>query len=246
LTHERHPGCSCSSPSQMPRRGLQHSNGLVFHVMNRSVRRVRIFCDPRDYGAFEKLLTETLGLIPIRLLAFCLMPNHWHMVLWPVADELPRFMHRLTLTHAKRWHKAHGSERTGPLYQNRYTAVPVQAETHLLTVLRYVERNALRAGLVSSAEQWRWSSLWHRTARSHEVPLADWPIAMPPNWVSHVNEPQTAGELQSVRASVSHNWPLGERGWRDATARRLGISLRGRGRPVKKPGLIFPEAPGKN
>jgi putative transposase len=230
----------------MPRRALGHSAGLIFHVLNRSVRRVRIFCDPQDYLAFEKLLIETLTQIPTRLLAYCVMPNHWHFVIWPHADELPSFMHRLTLTHAKRWHKVHGSEGTGPLYQNRYRAVPVQTETHLLTVLRYVERNPVRASLVGSAQDWRWSSLWHRCHGSAEVPLTQWPIQTPSTWVRFVNEPHTAAELAAVRESVRRQWPLGTDGWREETARRMEISLRRPGRPQTKPGLILPGRPSKN
>jgi putative transposase len=175
------------------------------------------------------VLAETLDRVPTRLLAFCIMPNHWHLLIWPTGDEMPRFMHRLTLTHAKRWHRAHGSERTGPVYQNRYTAVPVQTETHLMTVLRYVERNPLRAGLVDRAEKWPWSSLAQRADSG--IALADPPIPRPCNWIDTVNEPQTAGELAQVRSAIERGWPLGEAGWQDHIARRLEISMRPRGRP---------------
>jgi putative transposase len=216
---------------QMPRRALHDSKGLIFHVVNRSVRRVRIFCDPADYRAFENLLTDTLLRIPTRLLAYTIMPNHWHMVIWPRGEELPRFMHRLTLTHAKRWNKAHGCERTGPLYQNRYAAIPVETGIHLRRVLRYVERNALRARLVKSAEDWRWSSLWHRVNGSQAVPLSEWPTVPEPDWIRFVNEPHEAGELEALRSALEHGWPIGETQWRQETAARLRISLRREGRP---------------
>src|SRR5918993_1616120 len=136
----------------MPRRSLHSAGGVIFHVLNRSARRQQLFFSSADYRAFESVLVEALDKVSIRLLAYALMPNHWHLVLWPVHDELPRFMHWLTLTHAKRWHAAHQSTSTGHVYQNRYHAVPVQSDAHLVTVLRYVERNALRAGLVRRAE----------------------------------------------------------------------------------------------
>src|SRR5262249_23193729 len=102
--------------------------------------------------------------VPTRLLAFCLMPNHWHLVLWPEQDgELSRYLHRVTMTPTQRWHAHHHTTGTGPLYQGRFKSFPVQADEHLLTVCRYVERNPLGAGLVRRAEHWRWSSLWHCT-----------------------------------------------------------------------------------
>ena len=81
------------------------------------------------------------------------MPNHWHFVLWPQGDgDLSEFMRWLTVTHTQRWHAAHHTAGTGPLYQGRFKSFPIQADDHLLTVLRYVERNALRANLVERAD----------------------------------------------------------------------------------------------
>ena len=173
----------------MPRRALHDSNGLVFHVLNRSARRVRIFRQPADYQAFEKLLVEGIRRSPVGLLGYILMPNHWHLVLRPGAAPLPRFMHWLTLTHTKRWHTAHGSAGYGAVYQGRYHALPVVGDAHLLSVVRYVERNALQAGLVRRAEHWRWGSLWHRVNGSDKVPLAEWSVPMPDDWVEVVNKP---------------------------------------------------------
>jgi putative transposase len=92
-------------------------------------------------------------------------------------------MHWLTMTHAKRWPTAKGSVGTGPVYQNRYYAVPVQTDHHLLAVLRYVERNPLRGSLVERAEDWRWSSLWQRCNSCHPAALSPWPIPQPEHWI---------------------------------------------------------------
>ena len=101
--------------------------------------------------------------LPMRVLAWCVMSNHWHLVLWPRGDgDLSEFMRWLTVTHTQRWHAAHHTSGTGPLYQGRFKSFPIQEDDHLLTVLRYVERNPLRANLVKRADEWRWSSLWHR------------------------------------------------------------------------------------
>jgi putative transposase len=81
------------------------------------------------------------------------MPNHWHLVLWPrKKGELSEFMRWLTVTHTQRWHASHRTSGTGPLYQGRFKSFPIEDDDHLLAVVRYVERNALRAKLVARAE----------------------------------------------------------------------------------------------
>jgi putative transposase len=193
-----------------------------------------LFFAAGDYQAFERVLREALDRIPIRLLAFCLMPNHWHLVLWPKVDELPRFMHWLTLTHAKRWHATHQSVSSGHVYQDRYHAVPVQSDLHLLSVLRYVERNALRAGLVTRAEEWRWGSLWRHCNFCDDVPLSEWPILRPHDWVDIVNEGQTGRDLADIQAAITSGRPIGDEDWSAAAAVRLGLPNVRKGRPIKK------------
>lgn len=215
----------------MPRRVLPGSEGLVYHVLNRSVRRVRLFSSAADYDAFLRVLREALAKTPTRLLAFCIMPNHWHLVIWPIANELPNFMHLLTMTHAKRWHRHHRTTGTGPVYQNRYHSVPVQTETHFVTVVRYVERNPVRAGLTVRAEDWAWSSVGVGCRNCDSVHLAEWPIPRPPDWLEHVNVNMSRGELDSVRDAVRRHRPIGDEGWVTAIAARYNLSLRGPGRP---------------
>jgi putative transposase len=161
-------------------------------------------------------------------------------VLWPSRDgELTQFMAWLTLTHTQRWHAHHQSAGAGHLYQGRFKSFPVQADDHFLTVCRYVERNALRAGLVARAEDWRWSSLWRRNDGKHSTPawLAPWPIERPRNWMDWVNQPQTAAELESLRGSVQRGRPYGSGSWVRKTAEKLRLdnTLRPRGRPTKRP-----------
>jgi len=158
---------------------------IVFHVFNRATPGVRLFDEPKDYAAFEKVLTEAHEQVPMRTIAYCLMPNHWHFVLWPrEAGDLSHFMHWLTLTHAKRWRGFHKTVGHGHVYQWRFRAFPVQSDRHFLTVCRYAERNALRAGLVASAEGWRWGSLYHRLAADDiaRTLLSDGPLPLPGNW----------------------------------------------------------------
>ncbi|MEX2317235.1 MAG: transposase [Pirellulales bacterium] len=162
----------------MPRRPRVATGGYVYHVLNRAVGRRRIFKKAGDYAAFEKVLAEANDWVDMRLLAFCLLPNHWHLVLWPRKDnDLSEYMRWLTNTHTRRWHLAHGTAGTGPLYQGRFKSFPVEDDDHFYSVCRYAERNAVRANLAASIEEWRWGSAWHRANKSRLVPLADWPFA---------------------------------------------------------------------
>ena len=223
----------------MPRSARKAPGGMVFHVLNRGVGRRKIFYKDRDYAAFEKVLEATLELVPMRLLAYYLMPNHWHLLLWPREDgQLAAFMQRLTVTHVRRWQEHYHEGGYGHLYQGRFKSFPVQEDGHFLTVARYVERNALRAAKVERAEDWRWSSLWRRekgSAQERGV-LSEWPITRPRDWVERVNRPQTDKELEAIRLSVSRGRPFGSDDWQKRTARELGLeaSYRERGRPKKE------------
>jgi putative transposase len=139
------------------------------------------------------------------------MPNHFHLVMWPErADQLSKFMQWITATHTKRWHACHRSTGCGPLYQGRFKAFPVGSDRHFLTVCRYVERNALRAGLVDAAERWPWSSLAQRCENRNTVPLHEWPIPQPSNWREIVNGPEEELELSMLRACVRVSAGYGE------------------------------------
>src|SRR5665213_1018344 len=208
----------------MPRRARGPMPEFVYHVMNRGVRRATLFEEPCDYIAFERVLMQTLHRFPVRVLAYCAMPNHWHLIVWPTAPgELSNFMRWLTGTHAQRWHAYHGTSGTGPVYQGRYKAIPVESDLPFLRVCRYVERNPLRAGLVTKAEDWRWSSLWRRCHFCDEE-MHDWPTDRPSNWTEHVNEPQTEAELLALRWSIRRGAPFGSAIWRDQAAKLLNVN----------------------
>ena len=141
--------------------------GLAYRVLNRANARLQIFDDEVDYAAFERVLEEVRERVDMRICSYCVMPDHWHLVLWPREDrDLSAFMRLLTMTHTLRWHARRHIAGTGHLYQGRFESFPVQGDGHFLAVCRYVERNALRANSVSTAEAWRWSSLYRR--RSNE------------------------------------------------------------------------------
>jgi putative transposase len=181
------------------------------------------------------VLQAAMARHPTRLLAWCVMGNHWHFVAWPRQDgELSRFFGYLGLMHATRWQVAHGTVGTGHVYQSRFKSFMIQRDEHLLWVLRYVERNALRAGLVKRAEDWPWGSLHARLHGEPEVKalLSAWPIDRPANWTAQVNRAQSEAEEKAIVESIRRNRPLGEQRWMSRTVREHGMesTLRPRGR----------------
>ena len=223
----------------MPRSARATPGGFAYHVLNRGVGRSRIFSRDTDYAAFEDILAETLYCRPMRICAYCLMPNHWHLVLWPEkADELPRFMQRLTVTHVTRWQRHKRRVGFGHLYQGRYKCFPVESDEHFYRVVRYVERNPLRGNMVKRADEWKWSSLWrkyHGTANERRL-LSKWPVPRPRNWTEHVQEPLTNGELKAIQNCVVRGRPYGTDEWTRQTATSMGLdfTMRPRGRPKKQ------------
>jgi putative transposase len=142
-------------------------------------------------------------------------------------------MQWLLTSHVRRHHRVHRT--TGHVWQGRFKAFPIEDDDHLLTVLRYVEQNPLRAKLVRRAENWRWSSVGAGGSAAG-LELHDGPFPRPADWLRFVNEPQIEAELESLRRSVLRGAPFGKESWVKETAVRLGLesSLRPRGRPRKK------------
>ncbi len=224
----------------MPRSARRSLGDEVYHVLNRAALRYKIFRTEKDFAAFERLLYEAARRFPgMRVLAWCVLSNHWHLILWPRRDgELSAFMSWLTMTHAMRYRTSHRTVGYGPLYQGRYKSFVIERDEYFLTAARYVERNPLRAGLVKRAQEWRWSSLWTRrngTAEQKRI-LHDWPVDRPANWVQWVNQPQTAAEEAAMRTSIQRSRPFGRPAWQYKMADRLGLisCFRDPGRPGKK------------
>ncbi len=199
-----------------------------------------MFGKPKDYKAFESILEQAVRRTKMRLLSYCVMPNHWHLVAWPREDgDLSAFVGWLTLTHTQRWHAHRRSVGSGHLYQGRFKSFLVESDEYLWTVCRYVERNALRAGLCERAEEWRWSSLWRREfgdAKSQEL-LSKWPIDVPKDWLKRVNRAESQRDLEALRRCVNRGQPFGSEGWIERMTKRFGLELafRPRGRPRKNP-----------
>jgi putative transposase len=224
----------------MPRQARIAPGGLIYHVLNRGVGRQALFDDPADYAAFLRVFRDVLGQEPIRVCGYCLMSNHWHLVLWPEREgQLSRFMQRLTVTHVRRWVEHRHRVGWGSVYQGRYKSFVVQDDAHFTTLVRYVERNPLRAGVVRRAEAWRWSSLGQsdETAdvRVPTIPISRWPVPRRKDWIDWVNRPQTAREEAALRRSVTFSRPYGSSDWTAKMERKLDLGpLRPRGRPKGK------------
>jgi putative transposase len=208
---------------------------MCYHVLNRGNGRAEVFHKDGDYAAFLDLMVEANERLPLRILGYVLMPNHFHLVLWPRDDgDLSRWMQWLLTSHVRRYHRHyHGS---GHVWQGRFKAFPIEQDEHLLTVLRYVQRNPLRARLVRRAETWAWSSLCWRPGGKRAAILSEWPVPCPRNWLARVNAVETEAELAAVRRSIARGAPFGDERWSERTAKRLGLesSLRARGRPRKE------------
>jgi putative transposase len=208
---------------------------MVYHIINRANGRLRLFKKEEDFQAFYRVLLLAHRRLPLPILGWCIMGNHWHFVARPEKDgDLSRFFGYLSLTHATRWQVAHNAIGMGHVYQARYKNFMIQEDEHLLWVLRYVERNALRAGLVRRAQNWKWSSLHARLHGPPEIQalLAEWPVDRPRDWVGQVNLAQTEAEAASVQLAIKRGCPLGDAEWVDRVVRRydLGSTLRPRGR----------------
>lgn len=220
----------------MPRAPRTDVGGLVHHVLNRANARTTLFDGVEDYRHFTSLMAEERERSGMRLLAWCLMPDHWHLVLWPRLDgDLGRFMRRLTQRHTQARHRQRGTLGQGHLYQGRYKAFLVQDDAHLLTVCRYVERNPLRAGLVATAADWPHGSLTQLRRRGATRLLDPWPLPRPAGWVHFVDRPETPLELEALRRSARRGAPFGDAPWVDAMADRYALrsTLRPRGRPPR-------------
>lgn len=218
----------------MPRTARAAVGGLAYHVLNRGNNRQRIFRKPADFAAFVKLLIDGKQRANVDVLGFCLMGNHWHIVLIPrTGRDLAAYLSWVTNTHVKR-HRAHYRKTSGHLYQGRFKSFVVEEDSYLLTLLRYVEANPLRAKSVKRAQDWQWSSLGCDAKTAGQL-LSPSPVDRPANWTTLVNRGVPAAELETIRQALKRDRPLGRIEWVKAMAKRLGLShtLRPRGRPRK-------------
>lgn len=220
----------------MPRRA-RFSGEFIYHVMNRAAKRTRLFECSHDYIAVENLLRKAKMATGIRLLVYCIMPNHWHLILWPTSgNQMSQFMRRFTGNHAQLWQHVRSTIGSGAVYQGRYKAIPIQTGTYFYNACRYIERNPLRARLVVRAEDWPWSSAWRRFHDEEGELLDRWPAPYPHDWLETLNAAGADGDVEMVRAAIRRNVPLGDPEWVKTTAEIVGLTDRLPGRPRKLAG----------
>jgi putative transposase len=221
----------------MARQPRSPIDGALYHVLNRGNCRMDIFTKPGDFQSFLKLLEEGRQRHAMRILGYCLMDNHWHMVLWPEAgQDLSRFVGWVSTTHVRRWRQHRGNTGEGHLYQGRFKSFLIQDNDHFLTVMRYVEANPLRAGIVQSAQAWPWSSLGGAAGSDQtRVQLARWPVSKPKDWVQRVNAALDQKTLDQLHTTIARGRPYGDDAWLADMVKRHGLqsTLRDPWRPRK-------------
>jgi putative transposase len=225
----------------MPRNRRISPDGIVQHIVNRGDHRETLFHKPGDFRAFLAVMTETALRVPMRILAYCIMRNHFHLLLWPeLGEALPEFMQLLMNTHIRRYLRHYPPISPGHLYQGRYTNALVQDGPSVLAVARYVEANALTAGLVQRAQDYPWSSASPYAEDADRPTLAEWPVAKPHNWGTLLNLRAPAAERRRIQISASRGAPYGSDEWVRATVKAYGLAhtIRKPGRPRKSETLV--------
>ena len=206
----------------MPRRPRVVTEDLVFHVYNRAVQSATLFQQPADYDLFLRVLRDALERVPVRLLAYVLMPTHWHLVLWPGRGHvLADLMKWATGTHVQWYRMTTGTRGRGALYQGRYKSIPVDTDAYFYNLIRYVERNPLRKCLVKTVDGWRWSSRWPSPGPDHP-PLSEWPVPRPGDWDARLRETEEGAQLEEIRTAIRRTLPYGRPTWQKDVVERLG------------------------
>ncbi len=204
---------------------------MWYHALNRGNGGQVVFRKPADYDAFVQAIADAHARLPVDILGYCLLPNHFHIVLRPHDDgDLGRWMQWLLTAHVRRHHSQYGT--SGHIWHGRFLAFPIQNDDHLPTALRYVESNPLRASLVKQVKDWKWSSL-PRWLDRDGVLWRGKPEVRDKGWMARLAKPLSASDLEHLRKCVKRGSPFGDEKWTKKTAQRLGISLRPPGRPRK-------------
>jgi putative transposase len=218
----------------MPRRRRISPDGFVQHIVNRGDHRETLFHKPADFRAFLALMAEAAFRVPMRIVAYCIMRNHFHLLLWPYHGiDLPAYMQLLMNLHIQRYLRHYPPESRGHIYQGRYTNSLIEGDHSFLRVMRYVEANALTAGIVNRAEHYKWTSVSQHASDPGRPPLVDGPLARPADWLTFVNSPASPEELTRIQRSARRGAPYGSEEWTKEVVRRYGLehTVRPRGRP---------------
>lgn len=224
----------------MPRSPRVNVVNYAYHILNRANHRQKIFFDDNDYAVFLKLIGKGFEKYGVRMLSYCLMPNHWHMVAIPEKDgALSKTMAWLGAIHTRRHNLKYKRVGQGHLYQGRFKSFLIESNEYLLWVCRYVERNPVRAGLSLTAKNWRWSSTLDRIGMNRDgnrPALAEMPVTIPKDWCTWVDSAQTALELEAIRHCIKKSRPYGSSIWSEKIVSDFGLvsTTRNQGRPKNR------------
>ena len=189
----------------MPRKRRSCPAGVVFHLCNRSAGQIPLFQTPYDYFQILDVFREALEKFPVSIFGYCIMPNHWHLLIKARQPKaVSRFMHWFGTTHATRWRKSHDAVGRGAVYQNRFRSHPVEGPDAFLKTAAYIERNALAAKLVSEASAWPWGS----ASINPYLPLEPWPVPRPNHWHRLLAKPLDAEIINQIRRAELSSLPL--------------------------------------
>jgi putative transposase len=219
----------------MPRISRGLADDCIYHVINRGNGGQVVFQKDKDYEAFVNLMKEAKIRYAVKIFAYCLMPNHFHLVVMPhQSEDLSKWMQWLLTSHVRRFHKHYGT--SGHIWQGRYKSFLIQKDSHLLSVLKYVESNPLRAGLVNAANNWLWSSHRESIHKGGHLLIDEVPVELPKEWSKFVNESIAEKELEKLRQSVSRQSPYGDSSWQVDVSKTFGLesTIRPRGRPRRE------------
>ena len=217
----------------MPRIPRGETAGGIYHIINRGNMRMQVFDDREDYEYFLELLEKASKREKVEIHAYCLMPNHFHLLLVPKeSNSLSRLMQWVMTSHVRYYHKK--NKTSGHIWQGRYKSFMVEKESYYLTLIQYIEANALRAKLVRQAQDWNYGSLMEREYK-HRTLLSKPYMELYDEWIGYVNTPIKEAELHTIRNSVNRQAPLGNEKWQVDTATKYGMlsTLNQRGRPRK-------------
>lgn len=216
----------------MPRIARGLADNFVYHILNRGNNKQIIFQKKQDYMAFINLMLKAKRRWPVKILAYCLMPNHFHMMITPIrAEYLSKWMQWLMTSHVRSYHEHYGT--SGHVWQGRFKSFIIQRDEHLITVMRYIDANPVRSRLVASAGDWLWSSHREMLGKSNRNLIDSAPVELPKDWESCVNDVIKKEELDGIRQSIRRQSPYGSVEWRLTVCKDLGLehTIRPRGRP---------------
>ena len=190
------PGFTIRCHVARARRHIQ--SNVVYHIFNRRTDKQCLFANLVAYDRFLDIVAKGRKKYPVRHHAFCLMKTHWHLAISSeLPGAIPLYLRWLATTHAVGFRWQTNTRGNGHVYQDRYKAVPVDGLLHYSTLVRYIEANALNAGLVSRAEDWPWSSLKERlSGRNRLIEPGPWALPEPKTWTGIVNAPNLSLALE--------------------------------------------------